>query len=211
MNTIYYIYYLHKGDNVPFYIGKTNNPTTRKNKHKTKYGPFTKLEVLEETTTEFWRELEEFYIQLFRSWGFILDNGFKGGGGASKWTEDQKNNINRKTKLSKPKPEGFGEKISKNRNHKEAGEKASISNSQRGHYDKDSERNQKISQKLTGRKVDWTGDCILQYDLKENFIKEWPSIRQAGLEIKGTSGETIRKCLKGLQKTAYGFIWKYKI
>ena len=62
MNTIYYIYYLHKGDNVPFYIGKTNNPTTRKNKHKTKYGPFTKLEVLEETTTEFWRELEEFYI-----------------------------------------------------------------------------------------------------------------------------------------------------
>jgi hypothetical protein len=70
-------------------------------------------------------------------------------------------------------------------------------------------KNQKISQKLKGRFVDWTGDNINQYDLEGNFIKEWPSIRQAGLEIKGTNGETIRKCLKGLQKTAYGFIWKY--
>jgi hypothetical protein len=51
---------------------------------------------------------------------------------------------------------------------------------------------------------------IIQSDLNGNFIQEWPSIRQAGLEIKGTSGETIRKCLKGLQKTAYGFYWKYQ-
>jgi hypothetical protein len=210
METIYYIYYLHKGNNIPFYVGKTNNPISRKNKHKLKYGHNIELEILEETTTELWRELEEFYIQLFRSWGFILSNGFKGGGGASKWTENQKNNISRKIKLSNPKPKGFGEKVSKNRNHKKAGEKAFISNSQRGHYDKNSERNKKISQKLTGRKVDWTGDHIIQYDLKENFIKEWPSIRQAGNYLANSNGETIRKCLKGLQKTAYGFIWKYK-
>lgn len=71
-------------------------------------------------------------------------------------------------------------------------------------------KGKKISQKLKGRKVDWTGDCILQFDDKGNIIKEWPSIRQAGLNISNTSGEPIRKCLKGLQKTAYGFIWKYK-
>lgn len=29
------------------------------------------------------------------------------------------------------------------------------------------------------------------------------------LELANTSGETIRKCLIGLQKTAYGYIWKY--
>ena len=32
----------------------------------------------------------------------------------------------------------------------------------------------------------------------------------AGLELANTSGETIRKCLIGLQKTAYGYKWKYK-
>jgi hypothetical protein len=47
-------------------------------------------------------------------------------------------------------------------------------------------------------------------DLDNNFIKEWPSIRKAGFDIGGTNGETIRKCLKGRQKTAYGYIWKYK-
>ena len=54
------------------------------------------------------------------------------------------------------------------------------------------------------------GKLIIQYDLENNFIKEWPSIRQAGIELKNTSGETIRKCLIGLQLTAYGYKWKYK-
>jgi hypothetical protein len=54
------------------------------------------------------------------------------------------------------------------------------------------------------------GKPIYQFDLQENFIQEWPSIRQAGFSLVGNQGESIRKCLKGLQKTAYGFIWKYK-
>jgi hypothetical protein len=71
-------------------------------------------------------------------------------------------------------------------------------------------KNKKISQKLKGRNVDWTGTSILQFDDRDNFIKEWPSIRQAGFELKGNQGEPIRKCLKGLQETAYGYKWKYK-
>jgi hypothetical protein len=204
---MYYIYILLK-NNIPFYVGKTNNPTTRKNKHVLRFGKGIELLVIDNANDETWRELEEFYIQLFRSWGFILKNGFKGGGGASYWTKEQKQNPIRKAKLSKPKPKGFGDKISKNRNHKEAGRLAGISNQK--HYTLGSDRNNKISKALKGRLVDWTGDIITQYDLNEKFIKEWPSIRQAGLEIANTNGETIRKCLKGLQKTAYGFKWKYK-
>lgn len=210
MDKIYYIYYLHHGDNIPFYVGKTNNLITRRNKHKIKFGPDIFIESLEETNTEDWRKLEEFYIQIFRYWGFELKNGFKGGGGSSYWTEEQKNNKNRIEKLSIPKPKGFGEKIKNNRDHKSAGKKAGISNKNNGHYFKNSDRNLKISNKLKGRIVDWTGDYIYQLDLEGNFIKEWPSIRQAGLELKGTNGETIRKCLKGLQITAYGYKWKYK-
>jgi hypothetical protein len=204
---MYYIYILLK-NNIPFYVGKTNNPTTRKNKHKIKFGKNIELLVIDNADNETWRELEEFYIQLFRNWGFILENGFKGGGGASYWTESQKQNLIRKTKLSKPKPKGFGDKISKNRNHKEAGRLSSISNKK--HYLLGSDRNNKISQKLKGRLVDWTGDKIIQYDINGNFIKEWSSIRQAGMYLANTSGETIRKCLKGLQKTAYGYKWSYK-
>ena len=47
---------------------------------------------------------------------------------------------------------------------------------------------------------------ILQYDLDGNFVKEWPSTTDVGKEfIKG-----INHCLRGRNKTAYGYIWKYK-
>jgi hypothetical protein len=71
-------------------------------------------------------------------------------------------------------------------------------------------KGEKISQKLKGRIVDWTGDSIIQLDLNGNFIKNWSSIRQAGFSLVGNQGESIRKCLKGLQKSAYGYKWKYK-
>lgn len=51
---------------------------------------------------------------------------------------------------------------------------------------------------------------IIQLDLNSNFIKEWPSIRQAGIKLANTSGETIRKCCKNMQKSAYGYKWQYK-
>lgn len=74
-------------------------------------------------------------------------------------------------------------------------------------------RRDRIKNKLLGKKPyrpHTNGNTIIQMDLNNNFIKEWPSIRKAGYDIAGTNGETIRKCLKELQKTAYGFKWKYK-
>jgi hypothetical protein len=53
---------------------------------------------------------------------------------------------------------------------------------------------------------------ILQYDLNGNFIKEWNKIKEASEymgKIKDTS--SITSCCRGKQKTAFGFIWKYKI
>jgi hypothetical protein len=52
------------------------------------------------------------------------------------------------------------------------------------------------------------GKPIIQYDLSGNFIKEWPSIAQAAVVTGYISG--IKDCAKGRQKTAGGFIWKYK-
>lgn len=50
---------------------------------------------------------------------------------------------------------------------------------------------------------------ILQYDLNENFIKEWKGIKEAArtLNIKPPN---LSATLNGRQKTCGGFIWKYK-
>lgn len=51
---------------------------------------------------------------------------------------------------------------------------------------------------------------ILQYDISGNFIKQYNSILEASKD-NGISDSTIRDMLKGKQKTAGGFVWKYKI
>ena len=48
---------------------------------------------------------------------------------------------------------------------------------------------------------------VLQYDLQGNFIREWPSIKEA---VKQTNIVSIGDCARGKQKTAGNFIWKFK-
>lgn len=80
---------------------------------------------------------------------------------------------------SKPKPEGFGEKIKQILNFDLIGEKNS--------------------------------KPILQFDIQNNLIQEFKSIKEA-LEYlnKSINNSCVTACLKGRQKTAFGFIWKYK-
>jgi hypothetical protein len=69
-----------------------------------------------------------------------------------------------------------------------------------------------------GRKILW-GDkigksnskYILQYDLKNIFIQEWSSLTEACLYLNKprAMGDLTNVCI-GKQKTAYGYIWKYK-
>ena len=51
---------------------------------------------------------------------------------------------------------------------------------------------------------------VLQFDLNDNLVKEYPSIRQVYKE-NGFSQGHICDCCNGKLKTAYGFKWKYKI
>jgi len=50
---------------------------------------------------------------------------------------------------------------------------------------------------------------IIQFDLNGTPIKEWESATIAGIELKMLS-QNISKCCNGKQKTAHGFIWKFK-
>jgi hypothetical protein len=74
----------------------------------------------------------------------------------------------------------------------------------------------KVKQRILGRKNYWiikgkngrSKTSIIQFDLKNNLIKKWPSQKQAANELHLDLG-TLTACLKGRQKTCGGFIWKY--
>lgn len=52
---------------------------------------------------------------------------------------------------------------------------------------------------------------ILQLDIQNNLIQEFKSIKEALKYLnKSINNSCITACLKGRQKTAFGFIWKYK-
>ena len=49
---------------------------------------------------------------------------------------------------------------------------------------------------------------VLQFDLQDNFIKEFSSIMQVERELGFVNGNIVN-CCKGRYKQAYGYIWKY--
>lgn len=50
---------------------------------------------------------------------------------------------------------------------------------------------------------------IVQLDKNGNFIKEWPSMKQAAKEF-GVTLSSISACCNGKSKTSKNFIWRYK-
>jgi len=186
MNTI--IYYLCKLDGIPFYIGKTNGIKWRKQSHRCTYGFDTILETIDEVPINEWKFWENHYISLFKSWGFMLENKNNGGGGPTNITfNDERNKaISDKTKgMSKshkgrPFTEEHKNKIKAKRDH------------------------------LIGRKNTWQVTPVIQYDLQGNIIQEWESQQAAQIGLNKNNSDGIGAVCRGNQKTAYGYIWKFK-
>jgi group I intron endonuclease len=73
----------------------------------------------------------------------------------------------------------------------------------------------KLSQSLKGRKCDWDTSSmrekpVSQYDLKDNFIRDFSSAQEACLFLNLSTKVNILSCCRNNQKTAYGFKWKFK-
>jgi hypothetical protein len=96
MKTI--IYYLHKGDKVPFYVGKTKNqPNKREKSHQKRLNDYSIiLEIIDHV--EDWRYWEKHYINLFRNLGHNLINQNSGGGGPEIVKESTKQKIGQANK-----------------------------------------------------------------------------------------------------------------
>lgn len=192
--------YVLERNNIPFYIGKTIQEI--KDRYYTHGSRKTDSEIIEIDCVDDndWRFWESWYIELYKSWGFELDNKNNGGGGrgpgwistpernnkiklsminhSQYYTEDVRNKISEGNKISKP-------------------------------FSNEHIQNMGIAKRKQATPV-------LQYDLDSNFIKEWESKGQAAEWIKQQTGKTsnivsqIKDCILGKQKTAFKYKWKYK-
>jgi group I intron endonuclease len=169
-----------------------------------KHGPENHMfEIIEECSLKQLNEREIFYKQQFIDefgWDKVLFCNIHDTGGGPKSEEHRKKigigNLGRKhsdvTKL-KMSLKAIGRKYSDESKHK-------MSISKQG---------KKFSEE---KKTNMKGKrCkpILQYDLNNVFIKEWESFKDITNTL-GFHNSGLCFCCKGIQKTAYGYIWKYK-
>lgn len=66
-----------------------------------------------------------------------------------------------------------------------------------------------IEDYLLAKKKKTTGKKVMQFDLNNNFLAEFPSCEAAARELELSSSTPINRCARGERKTAYGFKWKY--
>lgn len=65
------------------------------------------------------------------------------------------------------------------------------------------------ARRLGKRSISTNPMVALQYTKEGEFIKEWDSAQQAGIEL-GINAGNICSCRNGNRKTAGGFVWKHK-
>jgi hypothetical protein len=198
-NNMTKIYVLER-NNIPFYIGKTIQEI--KDRYYTHGSRKTDSEIIEIDCVDDndWRFWESWYIELYKSWGFELDNKNNGGGGRGPgWISTPERN--NKIKLSMINHSQYYTKDVRN--------KISEGNKIPKPFSNEHIQNMGIAKRKQATPV-------LQYDLDSNFIKEWESKGQAAEWIKQQTGKTsnivsqIKDCILGKQKTAFKYKWKYK-
>ena len=204
-----YIYYLHKGDNIPFYIGKTINLKSRLTEHKIKRNNnLIELNVIEEVNKNGWKFWECYWIEQFISWGFTLENKNKGGGGPSKVTEKVKKIISQANKGRKHSVEGrlsrskklIGRKLSKKTREKISKNKTGI-RFENG-YNMKIVTKPGVSETHKGRisPNKGKGKPINLFNIEGKYLSMHNNTVELGKHLD-INPETIRQCLIGKQKT----------
>ena len=89
-----FIYYLHLGDHVPFYIGKTKTSLSKRiYNHRRTFGNDIHIELLDIIKQNEWKFWETYWIEQIKCWGFTLKNKNNGGGGVPYHTKETRNKI----------------------------------------------------------------------------------------------------------------------
>ena len=239
MTTFIYVLIDPRQDVWKAYVGKSNDPVIRFKEHKAEAntGKVTKkcnwlrklislslepeLLILDEVHETDWCFWEKYYIYLFDSWKYDLTNVRSGGSGITVHSDDTRYKIARALvgKKRGPRPTEVKLKISKSHigiglgSNRTLEEKAKIS------------MGLKIAYSEGRRSASWSGKQlspahnqkiraalkkpVYQYDKAGNFLKEWPSATDIGIEL-GYNPSSIGQCCRGTLRSSKGFIWKYK-
>ena len=193
--------YVLERNRVPFYIGKTIQEI--KDRYYTHGSRKTNSEIIEIDCVEDneWRFWESWYIELYKSWGFELENKNNGGGGRGPgWISPPERNAKIKASM-KNHSQYYTEEVRQRISEKNKGRARP--------FTEEHQHNMLIAKRKQAKP-------LLMFDLNDNFIKEWESKGQAAEWIKETTGKTsnitsqIKDCILGRQKTAFKFKWKYK-
>ena len=193
------IYFLHTGDNIPFYVGETSKSLKKRlNDHKRKYGSKIDIELIEEV--EDWRFWESYWIYQFKAWGYKLTNKNSGGGGCEKGTS--KHTLESRKKIGAPRK---GKSLSDKTKLKQSISNKGISRNKGNSYAKGYKRTPESIKNITEKRK----KSIYQLDKQDNILKEWPSIKEASLSLRIQSSD-INNCCRGKNKTAGGYKFKYK-
>ena len=187
------IYYLHRGDDIPFYVGKSRRHLVRLSSHKKTFGSNIEMKIISEVKN--WRRWEKYYIKKYINLGYQLENKNEGGGGVDIVSQETRDKIsNHPTRAIKLSIANKG-MTSPMKGKKLSEEHKAKIKATRGH--------------LKGRANTWQAKPVLQYDLEGNFIREFGSQAEASY-IMGKTGDGIGSCCRGEYKTSYGYIWKFK-
>lgn len=82
--------YILVENNIPVYLGKTNEPIRRLREHRMNFSKDVALEVIDEVEDNEWVFWEKWWVEIFSSWGIKLLNRNKGGGGPGYQKESSK-------------------------------------------------------------------------------------------------------------------------
>jgi hypothetical protein len=196
------IYYLTRENNTPFYIGKTKTCINKRCiSHKFRLSEDVKIFLIEEVEEDEWKFWESFWIEQFKQWGFILENKNKGGGGCHNLSPLHIQKLKNKVVTKQTK-----KKMSESRkNHPMYTQqwRENISKAKKGIP------NPKLKESRTGKphpKKSWE---VIQYSLTLEYLNIFPSSKEAGRYLN-KNPQSIRDAASGIQKTAYGYKWKYK-
>jgi hypothetical protein len=218
MTEIYYLTYNH--EDIPFYIGKSINCNSRLYSHKKVYGKNIKMVKIDKIKNDDWLFWEKYYISLFKSWGFQLDNKNNGGGGSTKASKEKIEKLKNIKSIPIIQYDIKGNFIREWNSGKQYAEENNLINgtlitfclkgkipSAYGSLWKYKTEN--YPKNINPIKYNWETKKIIQFSLDGSIIKKWDSILEAANSLN-VNKQNICNNLKNRSKHAYGYVWKYQ-
>lgn len=204
------------------YIGRSKNWKKRLNYHKkqlikkihfnshiqnavNKYGIENfEFELLEEYEPKFLCSMENWWCNMLqahnREYGYNIESTSPFG----QITSSQETR-NKQSFIAKNRNNETKEKIANSRKFYSLESKIKMSNSQKGKIVSIETKN-KMSESHKKRDYSFLDKKVYQYDLQNNFIREWGSIKKVKMTLKISN---ISSCANNKRKTAGGFKWKF--